>query len=234
MSDSIAMLAETALVQFRKAEERRHLIGITGKPGAGKSTLTQALVRACERQIGEELVIGLPMDGFHLTSAEIAKIGRLDRRGAPDTFDAEGFVSALRRIADPSSPSLKWPQYNRRTNEPVSDAITVSTSVRLIFVEGNYLLLPCPPWNEISQIIASIWYVSADSDITEARLRRRQLEAGKTVPEAQLFVERSDMLNAELVEKTKGNAERVVKINAGDPLLADLRDPATGYPILID
>lgn len=76
--------------------DERVLFGITGPPAAGKSTLARALVD----HVGEAARL-VGMDGFHLAQARLAELGRLSRKGAPDTFDAVGFVSLVRRLANP-------------------------------------------------------------------------------------------------------------------------------------
>jgi pantothenate kinase len=58
----------------------RTILGITGPPGAGKSTIAAAIVDAVGA--GARLV---GMDGFHLAHAEFIRLGRVDRKGAPDT-----------------------------------------------------------------------------------------------------------------------------------------------------
>lgn len=52
----------------------RRLLGITGSPGAGKTTTAAALVQA----LGPGLAVLVPMDGFHLSNATLCS---WDRRG---------------------------------------------------------------------------------------------------------------------------------------------------------
>jgi pantothenate kinase len=174
------------------------------------------------------------MDGFHLTTKQLVEKGRLPWRGAPDTFDALHFVKALRRLADPSVGEMFWPTYSRLTDEPIPDAIAVPTDVKLVFVEGNYLLLNDPPWNEIREVVAPIWYLEADLAVLERRLIRRQLLARRTREEAERHVYGSDMLNVAAVERAKAGADRYLRITPTDPLLQALEDPATGEVIQLD
>src|SRR5579884_3533554 len=74
----------------------RRLLGIAGPPGAGKSTLAERLVRELNG-----LAVQVPMDGFHLADAELRRLGRLSRKGAPDTFDPHGYLALLRRLRTP-------------------------------------------------------------------------------------------------------------------------------------
>src|SRR5579884_2593077 len=80
----VVLDADAALVRARRlaAGPGRVLLGITGPPGAGKSTLADAVVAA----VGDAAAL-VPLDGFHLPQAELVRLGRRDRMGAPDTFD---------------------------------------------------------------------------------------------------------------------------------------------------
>lgn len=62
----------------------RSILGITGAPGAGKSTLAERLVNA----LGPALAVLVPMDGFHLSEEVLHSKGSRPRKGAHDTFDA--------------------------------------------------------------------------------------------------------------------------------------------------
>lgn len=234
MPKSISALARDAVAQLRKSGHRRYLLGITGPPGAGKSTLVEALIRVCGTELGRQNVIGLPMDGFHLTMQQLTLAGLRDRKGAPETFDADSFVFALRQLADPGESTLKWPKYSRELHDPIADAITVPPSAQLIFVEGNYLLLEDEPWRAARDLFGSIWYVEAEMDTVQARLRQRQIEGGKNAADADRHVLQTDLTNAARVEETKHLADRVVRISAADPELGGLKDPATGRPIVLD
>lgn len=233
MYDSIAALASDAVAEIHHSGRQRYLIGITGQPGAGKSTLVEALVSACAAELGPQRVVGLPMDGFHLTNRQLTGAGLRDRKGAPTTFDALGFASALEHLAT-STETVTWPAYSRVLHEPVPDAIAVPPEAQLIFVEGNYLLLQSSPWDAIRALLDSVWYVAADLQTIKERLLRRQLDAGRSLAEAEAHVLGSDMENAREIAATEGLASRVVRIGGDDPVLEGLRDPATGRSILPD
>lgn len=189
----------------RLAGGPRRLLGLTGPPGAGKSTLAGALVRA----LGASAAL-VPMDGFHLAGAELLRLGRHDRKGAPDTFDVAGYVDLLRRLRDPGPEPVHAPDFDRRIEEPVAGAIRVGPAVPLVITEGNYLLLPAQGWAQVRPLLDEVWYVDADPDERVARLIRRHIRYGRTPGDARAWVLRSDEANAALVASTRERADLVI------------------------
>lgn len=114
----------------------RRILGIAGPPGAGKSTLAARLAEA----LGPETAVVVPMDGFHLAQAELARTGLADRKGAPDTFDVAGYVSLLRRLRGADGATVYAPAFDRSLEEPIAGSIPVTPCVPLVITEGNYLL----------------------------------------------------------------------------------------------
>jgi pantothenate kinase len=200
------------------ATGRRTLLGIVGPPGAGKSTVSDALVAALPA--GSAVVV--PMDGYHLAQAELERLGRAMRKGAPDTFDAAGFVALLARIVAPprSAPSgadptdgVVWaPLFRREIEEPIANAVPVDPATPLVVVEGNYLLLDDGAWAGVRPLLDECWYADLDDAVRVERLVARHVAHGRT-PEAALeWVHRSDEANARLVARTAVRADLLVRI----------------------
>ena len=120
---SVAEATERAAELAR--DGRRRLIGLVGPPGAGKSTLSAAL----QARLGESMVV-VGMDGFHLANAELLRLGRRERKGAPDTFDVDGYVTLLARLRGQSS-ALYAPRFDRDLEESIGSAVLVEPSVPL-------------------------------------------------------------------------------------------------------
>lgn len=193
---------------------RRVLLGIAGPPGAGKSTLAGAL---CAAAGGAAVVV--PMDGFHLANRELIRLGRRDRKGAPDTFDATGYAALLRRLrgqaAGADGAIVYVPEYRREIEEAVAGAIAVHASTPLVITEGNYLLLDEGAWAGVADLLDETWYVDGDDTLRVERLTRRHVDFGKTTEQAREWVERSDAANARVIAGTRRRADWVFRWHGG-------------------
>ncbi|WP_150239755.1 nucleoside/nucleotide kinase family protein [Nocardiopsis quinghaiensis] len=206
VSDAVALAREAATGGAHRA-----VLGLTGAPGAGKSTLARHLVAGVERELGPGAAGYLPMDGFHLSNAQLDRLGRRDRKGAPDTFDAHGYVALVRRLLDETDHPVYVPDYDRRLHEPVAARHVVAPHTRLVVTEGNYLAGDEEPWVRLRGLFAQLWYVEADDELRERRLYQRQVSGGSTDEAARRWVELSDRPNGELVKRFRDACTRVVR-----------------------
>jgi pantothenate kinase len=185
----------------------RRLLGITGAPGVGKSTVAEHLVAA----LGVHAVL-VPMDGFHLADAELVRLGRRDRKGSVDTFDADGFVALLRRLRDPAETLVYAPRFRREIEDAIAGAIGIPATVPLVVVEGNYLLVPDGGWAPVRGLVDEVWYLDVNEDVRHERLVRRHVEFGKDEEAARAWSLGSDQRNADLIARTRSRADLVVTI----------------------
>jgi pantothenate kinase len=188
------------------ATGERRILGIAGPPGGGKSTVAREVVA----ELGE-LARLVPMDGFHLAQAELVRLGRRDRMGAPDTFDAAGFAALLKRLHG-DEPVVYAPEFRREIEEPIAGAIAVARSTPLVVVEGNYLLLADGDWALVRPLLDEAWYVEIDEELRVQRLIQRHIQFGKTPEYARAWVQRSDERNAALVATTAPAADVLVRL----------------------
>jgi len=187
----------------------RLIVGLTGPPAAGKSTLATALAAALTSDAGA-LAVAVPMDGFHLANAELARLGFEGRKGAPETFDAAGFVNLLRRLRAGEPSTVYAPTFNRAINESIGSAIPVAPDVRVVVTEGNYLLLDTPPWDGVRPLLDLALYLDAPQPTRHSALVRRQLARGLSRSAAQAWAGGSDAANARLIESTRDRADRIL------------------------
>jgi len=185
----------------------RQVLGIAGPPGAGKSTLAARIVAA----LGSRAAL-VSMDGFHLAEAELRRLGRQERKGAIDTFDAEGFVALLRRLRAPGAPTVYAPEFRREIEEPVAGAVPVTPTARLVIIEGNYLLVPDGPWRAVRGLLDVAWYLDVDVEERLRRLTDRHVAFGRDPVAAAARARGVDETNAELIVGTAGRSDLRIRL----------------------
>jgi pantothenate kinase len=201
---SIPVLVRRARALVRPGERR--LLGITGAPGAGKSTLAVALCEA----LGP-VAARVPMDGFHLANQVLAELGLADRKGSPPTFDVDGFHALLRRLRANTEDIVYAPEFVREFEEPIAGALPVRRDVPLVVVEGNYLLLAEGRWRHTADLLDEVWYLRADESLRHQRLLSRHRDGGRSPAAAEAWVAGNDEPNARLVAATAERADVIVR-----------------------
>ena len=188
------------------ARGTRCVLGIAAAPGAGKSTLAEGLQRA----LGA-LVQVVPMDGFHLAQVELARLGRAQRKGAPDTFDAAGYVHLLQRIRQQQPGETVYaPTFRRDLEEPVAGAIAIEASTRLVITEGNYLLLEDGAWAGVRAALDVAWYLDTAAEVRAQRLLERHMRFGRSRADALAWISSTDAPNALRIAASRHRADWVI------------------------
>ena len=189
----------------------RAVLGITGSPGAGKSTLAEHLIRLLRQdQPALDWVAHVPMDGFHLADVELERLGRRGRKGAVDTFDGHGYLALLHRLRAEKSDVVYAPSFDREIEQPIAGAIPVPPQARVVVSEGNYLLLPGEPWRRVKGAMTEVRYTDLDDRIRLERLTGRHVRFGKTPDEAVRWVAEVDEPNAAAIRATRDAADLLV------------------------
>lgn len=190
---------------------QRTILGIAGPPGSGKSTLAQALLEHVQAR-GLSRAVILPMDGYHLANAELARLGRTARKGAEDTFDSAGYVHLLSRLRQQGADEVIYaPQFLREIEEAIASSIAIPPETQLIITEGNYLLLDRGHWSRVLPLLDEVWYVDVDPALRLQRLIARHVQFGRSPAEAEAWVMGSDEVNAALIETTRGHADEIFR-----------------------
>ena len=188
----------------------RRIIGITGCPGAGKSMFAAGL--AAER--GRSAVV-VPMDGFHLAHDQLERLGRAGRKGAPDTFDLEGYVALLERLRSDAASTVYAPVFDRSIEAALAGAIAVEPAHTTVITEGIYLLHGASGWERVRPLLDECWYVECREAVRIVRLLARHIENGRSGHEAAQWVHDVDEPNARLVRSTRASADVVIYAEDG-------------------
>lgn len=215
MSLPDALVADAAdLAPSRRSAEgpvpRTAVLGLAGGPGSGKSTFAAALAAAVTAS-GVEAV-ALPMDGFHLSNAELERRHLADRKGSPETFDSEGLAAILDAIRQPRGAAVWAPAYSRELHEPVRSAIEVGPRVGLVIVEGNWLGLDAGEWLGVRARLDALWFLDVPWEVCRERLVARRVATGREEVAARAWVDSVDAENYWLAQNSSRLADRLITL----------------------
>lgn len=209
---NLKMLRDLLIENYKNNESKRFLLGITGIPGAGKSTIAALLMKNINKVLKKEVAIVVPMDGFHYHNDILVKKGLLPLKGIPETFDSSQFTTLIKDIAMGKAERLYCPSYDRSLHNPVDNSIIIENKHKIIIVEGNYLLLDTCPWNELADLFDESWFIDTPLTTTKERLIRRHVLAGRSFEEALCKISSTDAPNAALIIKTRYKANKVIAL----------------------
>ncbi|KAH6674488.1 phosphoribulokinase/uridine kinase [Halenospora varia] len=210
MEEQVNRLVEKTWAKFQNtAPDQRLLIAISGIPGSGKTTLAKEVttrLNALNTTSTTPMAAFIPMDGYHLSRAQLSSMPNPvlahDRRGAAFTFDGSAFLSLVKAIRIPLTPTslpLYAPSFDHALKDPVLDDIPILPTSRVIVFEGNYLSLNKEPWKEAAGLMDELWFVEVDFEIAGRRLVPRHVKAGIAADEEGAWkrVRENDLVNGQ-------------------------------------
>jgi fructokinase len=184
----------------------RILVGISGAPGSGKSTLSQALSSKLNKS--EHVAAVIPMDGYHLDDSLLEDLGLLKRKGAPETFDFVGFKHLLLRVKNEDE--VVYPVFDREREISIAGAGILKKNIRIVIVEGNYLLFDEEPWSCLSKLWDYSVFLDVELTVLEQRLIDRWIDLGFSRAEAQQKALGNDIQNAKRVIASRIQANKLI------------------------
>ena len=199
--------AVLAAVRALAAGPGRRILGLVGAPASGKSTLAAAMAAALAGRAAN-----IPMDGFHLSQRQLDILGRAERKGAPDTFDGDGYRALLARIrtAAGTGEIVYAPGFYRELEEPIAASLAVPPDTPLVITEGNYLLLDEAPWPAVAAELDAVWYLDVETARREHWLVARHMRFGRSESEARAWMAATDRPNAERIVASASRADRML------------------------
>lgn len=192
----------------------RQFVGIAGAPGSGKSTTVDRICETLEGAYPGQVAI-LPMDGFHYDDAVLHDMGRRPWKGAPDTFDVGGLVSVLKRLKDPSETRVAVPVFDRDLEISRGSARIIPDDVKLILVEGNYVLLDRAPWDALADMFDLTVMIDVPEDELRRRLRARWEHFGLTEDQIAHKLDGNDLPNGRDVIQGSRPADIIYRQDEG-------------------
>lgn len=215
----ILKLTPEAALERLVAEARAQLarrsgrvtLGLAGGPGVGKSTLATELVDRLNAET-PGIAAYVPMDGFHMLHRKLEELGTVKDKGAPHTFEGGAFAEFLSTLKSAEGP-VSGPGYSRAIEDVVQNAFIVPAAVRLLVVEGNYLLLATAPWWQIKPLLDLAVFIDVPRDKVKARLLKRHAEHGLFTEERNCeHVERVDLGNFDIVSRSRNRADLIIAL----------------------
>ncbi|OCH94158.1 P-loop containing nucleoside triphosphate hydrolase protein [Obba rivulosa] len=246
MDFTVLELAEYLIQRLQSTPvQDRLLVGISGVPASGKSTLAQRIVDHVNarfrgaspgREPQHEVGVLVGLDGWHLTRAQLDKFpdSKLahDRRGAHWTFDGESYVAFVRALRRPNASAtssdvqpagagvIYAPSFSHAIKDPTPDAVPIHPYHRLVLIEGLYTFLGIAPWHEAAELLDERWWIDVGEEEAEKRLITRHVQSGvaKDLEEAIWRSRENDVPNGRFIKENMLEPTRVVG-SIEDPVL---------------
>jgi pantothenate kinase len=188
-----------------EAGAQRAILGIAGAPASGKSTVARLLLAEFDRR-RPGAAVGVGMDAFHIGHRVLAGRGQTGIKGAPETFDAGGYLHLLRRIRTEAGP-IYAPEFERDIEDSLAHVVEIRPEVGLVITEGNYLLLESEPWVRVRELLDEAWFVHLADSERQRRMMLRHQHHGHDHRAARERTFGNDERNAQLVNAAQNRPD---------------------------
>lgn len=194
---------------------QRQFVAIVGAPASGKSTLAEQLQNAINQSLDKPVATVLAQDGFHFDNALLIKLGRMEKKGSPDTFDVSGLHAMIDRLKTESE--VIAPAFDRSIEISRNCVHEIHAEHRLILVEGNYLLLENDEhWRKLQPLFDTSIFIDVPLHTLQKRLESRWIHYGLSQNEMADKIRNNDLPNAMTVIHHSAQADVIFR--------SDLRD----------
>src|SRR5690606_27676150 len=120
-----------------------------------------------------------------------------------------GFVQTLKAART----TVIVPGYSRAIEDVVDNGGSVAPEIKLLVIEGNYLLLPEEPWASLKALFDLSVFLEVPREVVRARLLKRHAEHGLfSEARNRKHVERVDLANYDRVAAARERADVVVRL----------------------
>ncbi len=192
--DEVAEVLADRVLAVPRAGKRK-LVALAGPPASGKTTVSRILAQQLSQAGCDTSVV--PMDGFHLDNRVLSSLGLLHRKGAPETFDAEGIVRLMQALL--SCDRVFYPTFDRDEDFSRAGAAMIDATCDCVVVEGNYLLFDAPVWRDLHPMWDVSIRLAVPPEILQKRLVQRWIDFGLSREQAETRAKENDMVNAKLI-----------------------------------
>jgi type I pantothenate kinase len=150
-----------------------YIIGVAGSVAVGKSTTARILKALTARWPNTPKVDLITTDGFLLPNAELTRLGLMERKGFPESYDTGKLLHFLRDIKA-GKRNVRAPLYSHLVYDVVPGEETVVDRPDILVVEGLNVLQPArlPRDGKAIPFVSDFFDFSIYLDADEADLHR--------------------------------------------------------------
>jgi type I pantothenate kinase len=157
-----------------------YVIGVAGSVAVGKSTFSRVLRALLSRWPAHPRVDLVTTDGFLLPNRELEALGRLDRKGFPESYDVRRLIAFMADVKAGQG-AVHAPVYSHQAYDIVPGEFQVVDRPDIVIVEGLNVLQTGDARVFVSDFFDFSIYIDASEADIEGWYVRRFLRLRETV-----------------------------------------------------